>query len=79
MKLGVMRMKRRSSYMEIGWISQENLVCFRSLLLPDVVAALDKGEPVTALGLSEGKVKASLFHARQQIRKRYTEIHEYGL
>ena len=42
--------------MEIGWISQENLVCFRSLLLPDVVAALDKGEPVTALGLSEGKI-----------------------
>lgn len=36
-------------------------------------------EIAETLGLSEGQVKASLFHARQQIRKRYTEIQEYGL
>ena len=40
--------------MKIGWIGQDELDCFGSLLLPHVTQALTRGEPVTALGLTEG-------------------------
>lgn len=39
--------------MQIGWIGQEQLACFGSLLLPDVRAGLERGEPITALGLTD--------------------------
>ena len=35
---------------EIGWIGAENLDPFRSLLLPECVAAIERGEALTALG-----------------------------
>ena len=35
---------------EIGLIAEENLSAFRNLLLPQVYAAIENGEPVTALG-----------------------------
>ncbi|MCD8363674.1 MAG: GNAT family N-acetyltransferase [Lachnospiraceae bacterium] len=39
--------------METGWIGQDNLASFRSLLLPEAAEALEKGEPLGALGLTE--------------------------
>lgn len=39
--------------MELGYISTEQLPVFRSLLLPNVVQAMERGEPVTAIGLTE--------------------------
>ena len=41
--------------MQIGWIGQSQLECFGSLLLPDVRAGVERGEPITALGLTEGE------------------------
>ncbi len=38
--------------METGWIGQDNLDSFRSLLLPEATVALEKGEPLSALGLT---------------------------
>lgn len=37
--------------MEFGYISAEQLPLFSSLLLPDAVRALERGEPLTALGI----------------------------
>ena len=42
--------------MQVGWLDQQNLGAFRSLLLPEEAAALDAGEPVPVLGLTEGEV-----------------------
>lgn len=42
--------------MQVGWLDQQNLGAFRSLLLPEAAAALDAGEPVPVLGLTEGEV-----------------------
>ncbi|MCD8249235.1 MAG: GNAT family N-acetyltransferase, partial [Lachnospiraceae bacterium] len=39
--------------METGWIGQDNLAGFRNLLLPEAAEALEKGEPLGALGLTE--------------------------
>lgn len=39
--------------MQIGWIGQDQLECFGSLLLPDVRAGLERGDPITALGLTD--------------------------
>lgn len=39
--------------MQIGWIGQDQLGCFGSLLLPDVRAWLERGDPITALGLTD--------------------------
>ena len=42
--------------MHVGWIDQSNLPLFRTFLLPDSEAALERGEPLTALGLMKGEV-----------------------
>ena len=42
--------------MHVGWIDQSNLPLFRTFLLPDSEAALELGEPLTALGLMKGEV-----------------------
>lgn len=39
--------------MELGYISTQELPIFRTLLLPNVVQAMEHGEPVTAIGLME--------------------------
>ena len=39
--------------MELGYISSQQLPVFRSLLLPDVAEAIERGEPITAIGLIE--------------------------
>lgn len=39
--------------MELGYISTQELPVFRTLLLPNVVEAMERGEPVTAIGLIE--------------------------
>ena len=39
--------------MELGYIATQQLPVFRSLLLPNVVQAMERGEPVTAIGLIE--------------------------
>ena len=39
--------------MELGYISSEQLPVFRTLLLPRVVRAMERGEPITAIGLIE--------------------------
>lgn len=40
--------------MKLGWIGQNELDHFGSLLLPDVRQALAEGQPITALGLTAG-------------------------
>ena len=40
--------------MEIGRIEQSNISIFRSLLLPEAAAAVEHGEPLTVLGVTEG-------------------------
>lgn len=42
--------------MTIGWIDEQNLAAFRPLLLPEAAAALSRGAPVTALGLTQADV-----------------------
>lgn len=42
--------------MEIGCLTPGNLSVFRPLLLPETARALERGEPLTALGLTEGRV-----------------------
>lgn len=39
--------------MEIGWIGAGTLEPFRHLLLPQAVQALERGEPITALGVTQ--------------------------
>lgn len=41
--------------MDIGWIGQNELVNFGPLLLPHVRQALERGEPITALGLTDAR------------------------
>ena len=40
--------------MEIGWIDREGLSPFRSMLLPGAAADLERGLPLTALGVTQG-------------------------
>lgn len=42
--------------MEIGYLTPRNLSVFRPLLLPETARALEQGEPLAALGLTEGRV-----------------------
>ncbi len=43
---------------EIGYIDENNLESFKTLLMPDVAAAIESGEPVVALGLVMSGVAA---------------------
>lgn len=40
--------------LQVGWISRESQAVFGELLLEDARKALERGEPITALGLTEG-------------------------
>lgn len=40
--------------MEIGWIAQDTVEVFHTLLLPETAQALAQGTPVLALGLTQG-------------------------
>lgn len=42
--------------MELGWIGQESLPVFRSLLLPQVAEAMERKEAVTALGIAADRL-----------------------
>lgn len=57
--------------MELGYIANDALGGFRSLILPKIVAQMDSGAPITALGLQEddlacgaltGHIEGGLFH-----------------
>lgn len=62
--------------MDVGYITPEQLPVFRSLLLPDTAYAIERGDPVTALGLTEGDIAVGalagyLEHNRFQISSLY--------
>lgn len=40
--------------LQVGWISRESQAVFGDLLLEDARKALERGEPITALGLTDG-------------------------
>ena len=42
--------------LQLGCIGSEQLAYFSSLLLPDVVEAIERGEPITAIGIAQGDV-----------------------
>jgi GNAT superfamily N-acetyltransferase len=42
--------------MEIGYISANNLSVYRSLLLPQAARAIEQGEALTAVGVTEGRL-----------------------
>ena len=42
--------------LQLGCIGEEQMPYFSSLLLPDAVAAIERGEPVTAIGSAQEEV-----------------------
>ncbi len=42
--------------LQLGCIGEEQMPYFSSLLLPDAVAAIERGEPVTAIGIAQEEV-----------------------
>ena len=42
--------------LQLGCIGEEQIAYFSSLLLPDAVAAIERGEPVTAIGIAQEDV-----------------------
>ena len=42
--------------LQLGYIGEEQLPYFASLLLPDAAAAIERGEPVTAIGIAQEEV-----------------------